>query len=287
MYSHLKELEERVKFWEKAVETQTNIIDYHTERMQCHIQRRDFKEANLSAERLENANRVLQLRMVDLRHARENLQREQERLQHARERRQSQSHAWECHDCHRSFTEVGAIYIVDGKVMCSSCNSKYTPLEKQCANCSRKIPTGERLHGTNATPLCNWCAKFVSPGQLNQEQKRQADMLSRSEAILGWKKDVEDLIRERKIAAFPFIPGEFITCRNQDCAARKQGVLGACVHDIKAFFEAGPTGADDMKKAYINFHPDRFVNCCVEQFKETGRTLSEEMFKLIGQALGK
>lgn len=104
-----------------------------------------------------------------------------------------------------------------------------------------------------------------------------------------WTTTVQEMIAGREIDEFPYIPAIFLKCTSPYCAAAKSSGVRACVHDVAACFGAGPSDkADDARKTmYRNFHPDRFANCCVDEFREEGKLLAEEMFKLLGHILGK
>ena len=295
MYSRLEELEERVKFYEKAVASEELIEHYHSERMISLIQRRDFEQAFFEEQRRDRAIREVERRKDDLKRAQDLLRRELLRREQEFQREtgfDTSSSLQECRRCRRPIKRSEIFYELNGRTLCYTCKSE--PQGERCSKCDCKIAHTanpyQARYARSHPSLCKWCKYKALTEEKKHEQdekKGRSELLERYEAFHQWNKEVENLIRERKIASFPWVPRIFYTCRRHDCEVPHSSKLGFCVHDVEECFGAGPTGTDELKKAYRNFHPDRFTNCCVEEFKETGRKLSEEMFKVIGLALGK
>ena len=58
--------------------------------------------------------------------------------------------------------------------------------------------------------------------------------------------------------------------------------LRACKHDVERLLKAsGLYSYEWLKQERIRWHPDRFGRLCEEGWRERGRKIAEEMFKII------
>jgi hypothetical protein len=88
----------------------------------------------------------------------------------------------------------------------------------------------------------------------------------------------------KPLSEFPYLPEAITTCRLDTCRLLKAEPEGlrACQHDVDGLFRAsGLYSYEWLKQERIRWHPDRFGRLCEEGFREEGRRLSEEMFKMI------
>ncbi|KAF2743468.1 hypothetical protein M011DRAFT_471405 [Sporormia fimetaria CBS 119925] len=91
-------------------------------------------------------------------------------------------------------------------------------------------------------------------------------------------------IRAKLLSEFPHLPPEAVICKLSDCIAVKAGSSGirACKHDVEGLLRAsGKYSLEFLKQERIRWHPDRFGRMCSEEWRETGRRLAEEMFKIV------
>lgn len=89
---------------------------------------------------------------------------------------------------------------------------------------------------------------------------------------------------EGKLKQFPYLPEALAICKLDSCVLLKDDPEGlrACKHDIEQLFRAsGLYSYEWLRQERIRWHPDRFGRLCEEDWRETGRKLSEEMFKMI------
>jgi hypothetical protein len=67
----------------------------------------------------------------------------------------------------------------------------------------------------------------------------------------------------------------------------EKGGLRACRHDVERFLKAsGLYSYEWLKQERIRWHPDRFGRLCEEGWREEGRKVAEEMFKVIDILMG-
>jgi hypothetical protein len=86
------------------------------------------------------------------------------------------------------------------------------------------------------------------------------------------------------LAQFPYLPSAATLCKKDACLLVKEDPSGlrACKHDVERLFRAsGSYSYDWLRQERIRWHPDRFGRLCTEEWRETGRKLAEEMFKII------
>ncbi|KAF2656281.1 hypothetical protein K491DRAFT_692131 [Lophiostoma macrostomum CBS 122681] len=98
-----------------------------------------------------------------------------------------------------------------------------------------------------------------------------------------WKDQVDSCLIHKNISGFSY-PEVVDLCPYEDasCVSLKtNGIM--CVHELQTFLK----GADEysvrwLKKERVKWHPDVFAKICSEGFRDEGRRLGEEMFKLFG-----
>ena len=87
------------------------------------------------------------------------------------------------------------------------------------------------------------------------------------------------------LTTFPSLPAPLTICAIPVCVIYKAspGSLRACKHDVERFFRAsGLYGYEWLRQERIRWHPDRFGRLCEEGYREEGRRVAEEMFKVLG-----
>jgi quinol monooxygenase YgiN len=70
----------------------------------------------------------------------------------------------------------------------------------------------------------------------------------------------------------------------QTCAALKADAVGikACKHDVEALLRSsGLYSYEWLRQERLRWHPDRFGRLCEEGWREVGRKMAEEMFKIV------
>ncbi|KAF2111107.1 hypothetical protein BDV96DRAFT_690527 [Lophiotrema nucula] len=86
------------------------------------------------------------------------------------------------------------------------------------------------------------------------------------------------------LATFPYLPATITTCKIQYCIGVKADPAGlkACKHDVERLFRAsGMYSVAWLRQERLRWHPDRFGRLCEENFRDVGRKLAEEVFKII------
>ncbi|KAF2656106.1 hypothetical protein K491DRAFT_692304 [Lophiostoma macrostomum CBS 122681] len=118
-------------------------------------------------------------------------------------------------------------------------------------------------------------------GKANAPRKLQIRSHSSQASIptsLGGKK------RGKLLSEFPYLPEAITICRLETCRFLKAEAKGlrACKHDVDRLFRAsGLYSYEWLRQERLRWHPDRFGRLCEEDFREEGRKLAEEMFKMI------
>lgn len=90
------------------------------------------------------------------------------------------------------------------------------------------------------------------------------------------------------LTGFPYLPPAVTVCRLGTCASTKADPAGirACKHDVERLFRAsGLYSYEWLRQERIRWHPDRFGRLCEESWRDAGRKLAEEMFKVIDTLL--
>ncbi|KAF2035306.1 hypothetical protein EK21DRAFT_107426 [Setomelanomma holmii] len=88
----------------------------------------------------------------------------------------------------------------------------------------------------------------------------------------------------RLLTAFPYLPATITTCALASCAILKSDADGihACQHDVEKLLRAsGLYSYEWLRQERLRWHPDRFGRLCEEGWREAGRKMAGEMFKLI------
>lgn len=87
---------------------------------------------------------------------------------------------------------------------------------------------------------------------------------------------------------FPYLPTAVTVCIQPACTIAKADSTGlrACKHDVERLFRgSGSYSYEWLRQERIRWHPDRFGALCQPEWRENGRRLSEEMFKIIGSLM--
>ncbi|EMD88162.1 hypothetical protein COCC4DRAFT_63722 [Bipolaris maydis ATCC 48331] len=83
---------------------------------------------------------------------------------------------------------------------------------------------------------------------------------------------------------FPYLPGSLTTCALPACKMLKleENSIHACHHDVEKLLRAsGLYSYEWLRQERLRWHPDRFGRLCAEEWRETGKRLAGEMFKLM------
>ncbi|KAF2704309.1 hypothetical protein K504DRAFT_462878 [Pleomassaria siparia CBS 279.74] len=91
------------------------------------------------------------------------------------------------------------------------------------------------------------------------------------------------------LTTFPYLPTTSTTCPLPSCLHFKSDPAGlrACKHDIERMLRAsGLYNYEWLRQERIRWHPDRFGRLCDESFRERGRRVAEEMFKIVDGLVG-
>jgi hypothetical protein len=144
-------------------------------------------------------------------------------------------------------------------------------------------------YGPNAVVQCYTCTNPLDKGSYTLHGLRicqpcyAASSLPLVDQFKHWSDFVTKQMQRRQISKFPGIPPSFCTCAMEGCkAVKSESSLRVCSHDLKRLLEAGGISGTALKKEALRWHPDRFANCCTEEFRENGIKASTEMFQLFG-----
>lgn len=86
------------------------------------------------------------------------------------------------------------------------------------------------------------------------------------------------------LAAFPYLPPAITVCALPSCELLKSDPLSikACRHDVEVLMRAsGLYSYEWLRQERLRWHPDRFGRLCDESWREEGKKMAEEMFKII------
>ncbi|KAF2623635.1 hypothetical protein BU25DRAFT_349499 [Macroventuria anomochaeta] len=86
------------------------------------------------------------------------------------------------------------------------------------------------------------------------------------------------------LIAFPYLPPAVTTCTLPSCELLKSDPLSikACRHDVEVLLRAsGLYSYEWLRQERLRWHPDRFGRLCDEGWRESGKKMAEEMFKII------
>jgi len=90
--------------------------------------------------------------------------------------------------------------------------------------------------------------------------------------------------KSQLLARFPYLPPAVTTCSLTTCTILKaqDASIHACQHDLERLLRAsGLYSYEWLRQERLRWHPDRFGRLCVEEWRETGKKLAGEMFKLM------
>ncbi|PVH98095.1 hypothetical protein DM02DRAFT_657657 [Periconia macrospinosa] len=93
----------------------------------------------------------------------------------------------------------------------------------------------------------------------------------------------------RLLTTFPYLPPSITTCVLPSCIPHKSDPRGlrACKHDVERLLRAsGLYSYEWLRQERIRWHPDRFGRLCEVGFREEGRRVAEEMFKVVDALVG-
>lgn len=92
-------------------------------------------------------------------------------------------------------------------------------------------------------------------------------------------------------ASFPYLPASVLTCEDATCVGRKNDTpLRACIHDVERFLERGVGEGyryQWLKQQKVAWHPDRFVQKFVGEWKDEGMKAVAEMFIILKELADK
>lgn len=86
------------------------------------------------------------------------------------------------------------------------------------------------------------------------------------------------------LVAFPYLPPAITICSLPSCELLKADALSikACRHDVEVLMRAsGLYSYEWLRQERLRWHPDRFGRLCDESWREDGKKMAEEMFKII------
>ena len=86
------------------------------------------------------------------------------------------------------------------------------------------------------------------------------------------------------LSRFPYLPAAVTTCALTACTILKaqEASIHACQHDLEKLLKAsGLYSYEWLRQERLRWHPDRFGRLCAEEWRETGKKLAGEMFKLM------
>ncbi|KAI4627443.1 uncharacterized protein J4E87_004006 [Alternaria ethzedia] len=86
------------------------------------------------------------------------------------------------------------------------------------------------------------------------------------------------------LSMFPYLPNTVTTCNLTACSILKSEPesIHACQHDVEKLLRAsGLYSYEWLRQERLRWHPDRFARLCEEEWRETGKKLAGEMFKLM------
>lgn len=86
------------------------------------------------------------------------------------------------------------------------------------------------------------------------------------------------------LTSFPYLPSSITTCVLPSCLLLKSDDEGihACQHDVEKLLRAsGLYSYEWLRQERLRWHPDRFGRLCEDTWKEAGKKMAGEMFKLI------
>jgi hypothetical protein len=86
------------------------------------------------------------------------------------------------------------------------------------------------------------------------------------------------------LTSFPYLPNAITMCALPSCMVLKSDSDGihACQHDVEKLLRAsGLYSYEWLRQERLRWHPDRFGRLCEESWRELGKKMAGEMFKMI------
>lgn len=86
------------------------------------------------------------------------------------------------------------------------------------------------------------------------------------------------------LTSFPYLPSTLSTCTLATCRLLKSEAnsIHACQHDVERLLRAsGSYSYEWLRQERLRWHPDRFGRLCDERWRETGKKMAGEMFKVL------
>lgn len=86
------------------------------------------------------------------------------------------------------------------------------------------------------------------------------------------------------MTSFPYFPTTITICKLTACTILKSepDSIYACQHDVERLLRAsGLYSYEWLRQERLRWHPDRFGRLCEESWRETGKKMAGEMFKLM------
>ncbi|KAH9869100.1 hypothetical protein J1614_008177 [Plenodomus biglobosus] len=90
--------------------------------------------------------------------------------------------------------------------------------------------------------------------------------------------------RPKLLTVFPYLPNTITTCTLATCTLLKSETdsIHACQHDVERLLRAsGLYSYEWLRQERLRWHPDRFGRLCDERWRETGKKMAGEMFKVM------
>lgn len=88
----------------------------------------------------------------------------------------------------------------------------------------------------------------------------------------------------RLLSTFPYLPSTITICNLTACTILKSDTdsIHACQHDVEKLLRAsGLYSYEWLRSERLRWHPDRFGRLCEESWRESGKKMAGEMFKLM------
>lgn len=88
----------------------------------------------------------------------------------------------------------------------------------------------------------------------------------------------------RLLSTFPYLPATITTCNFTACTILKADAdsIHACQHDVEKLLRgSGLYSYEWLRQERLRWHPDRFGRLCEEEWRERGKKMAGEMFKMM------
>ena len=148
-----------------------------------------------------------------------------------------------------------------------------TQPHRRCTKSGRK----KQAQCSHRRPLPPAARKFKTP------RKLQVRSLSSSQTpqIIPSASPMPNAL----LTSFPYLPSTITTCVLTACTVLKSEPesIKACQHDVERLLRAsGLYSYEWLRQERLRWHPDRFGRLCDEAWREAGKKMAGEMFKLLG-----